>query len=610
MKKNIHKISSPGEPLLVTIAKLGLFLFTRPGLFFLKKKAKQILIEAKILREHRLTYHNWIKQQKAYDVVKGEDETIIKNLSYQPKISVVIIFKESVEPYLQDAIASAYSQVYTNYELLTGVPAALESEVQWFAEQFGFNAGVLKIIPIKDNVASVNAVNMAASMASGDYILVLDPEYKLTRNCLSEFVRHLNEFPDDNVVYCDSDIINDIEGYEQPFFKPGWSPDGIMSRNYIGNTVLIRLSFLKQVHFFDDRYLYEYVYDVLLKAGERDNRVGHVANVLVHSRDLNKLHSGEAALVVAAALKRRNTPGQVEAATAGSDFNVVYRLPEQEEMVSIIIPTKDNTALLKTTIDSLIKLTEYKNYEIVLLDNNSSSIEFQNFVKEYTNLHPVIFRCVEAKFSFNFARLMNLGAALSRGRYLLMLNNDVEIISKDWLSIMVGYAQRQQTGAVGAQLLFPGGTVQHAGIVLGVGEASAHAFMNFKQGDQVHFNYLNVVNNYSAITAACLLVRKDIFDEVEGMDENLVVEYNDIDFCLKLIQKGYFNVYLPMVVLYHYESATRGHPFKSSASWKRHEKDLATFRIKWDSYIQRDPFYNQNLSNEYTDFRQKNRMKA
>jgi GT2 family glycosyltransferase len=186
----------------------------------------------------------------------------------------------------------------------------------------------------------------------------------------------------------------------------------------------------------------------------------------------------------------------------------------------------------------------------------------------------------------------------------------VEVVQGDWLEKMMAYAQQPTIGAVGVKLLFPGGNIQHAGIVLGVGEASAHAFINLPNDSPAHFNYIHATNNFSAVTAACLMVHKEVYDKVGGMDENLPVEFNDIDFCLKLGKAGYYNVYLPTVTLYHYESATRGHPFKSIASWKQHEKDLGYFKQKWGSLVNRDPFYNINLSSEYTDFRQKKRNKA
>lgn len=219
-------------------------------------------------------------------------------------------------------------------------------------------------------------------------------------------------------------------------------------------------------------------------------------------------------------------------------------------------------------------------------------------MKGYEEKHSDIFRCVEASFPFNFSKLMNVGAGLATGEYILMLNNDVEILKGDWITWMVAYTQNEWTGAVGVKLLYPDDRIQHAGTVIGLGDdkIAAHAFVGYHKDMPGYFNKLQFVSNYAALTAACLMVRKNVYDEVGGMDEALEVEYNDVDFCLKLLDAGYYNVYMPDVVLYHYESATRGHPHQDKKSYERHVRELAYFRSKWKKYIKNDPFYNPNLS--------------
>ena len=222
----------------------------------------------------------------------------------------------------------------------------------------------------------------------------------------------------------------------------------------------------------------------------------------------------------------------------------------------------------------------------------------QQIQKEYTGTIKI----VDAHFPFNFSRLMNMGAALAKGKHLLMLNNDVEIIHEDWLGIMLSYTQQARIGAVGVRLLYPDDTIQHAGVIVGLGGIAGHTFVGAYKDEAGYFNYIQSVNNYSAVTAACLLCRKEVFDAVKGMDEQFEVEYNDVDFCLKLQAAGYNNVYLPQVELYHYESATRGHPHQSKVSYERHLKEMKLFKDKWQAVIDHDPHYNPNLNLGVHDF--------
>jgi GT2 family glycosyltransferase len=293
--------------------------------------------------------------------------------------------------------------------------------------------------------------------------------------------------------------------------------------------------------------------------------------------------------------------GTVKYLTGLRGYKIDYTVT-RNDLVSIIIPTKDQTALLKNTIDSIIALTGYTNYEIIVLNNNSTSKEFYAWVDEYTKKYPQLIQVVEAHFPFNFSKLMNIGAGLAKGEYLLLLNNDVEIIHADWLDIMVSYAQQKRIGAVGVKLLYPDDTVQHAGVVIGLGGIAGHSFVGAYKDDPGYFNYIQSVNNYAAVTAACLMCRKEVFDEVNGMDETFEVEYNDVDFCLKMMEAGFNNVYLPQVELYHYESATRGHPHQSKPSYERHLKEMKLFKDKWQHIIDHDPFYNPNLNMGAHDF--------
>jgi GT2 family glycosyltransferase len=250
----------------------------------------------------------------------------------------------------------------------------------------------------------------------------------------------------------------------------------------------------------------------------------------------------------------------------------------------------------------LFEKTTYQNFEIVLLDNNSSEKSFFDFVDKWKTKEPQRFKYVEAKVPFNFANLMNIGFKHADGDYIVLLNNDTEILSPDWLEGMIEQAQRPSVGVVGCKLLFPNNTIQHAGVVIGIGGIAGHVFIGMHRNGPGHLNMVNLINNYSAVTAACCMFRRDVFADLEGFDENYAVDYNDVDFCLRVRENGYNNVYLPHVELYHHESISRGHPYATKESLARHQKESEQFKAKWKKYISNDPCYSPHLTLKTTDF--------
>lgn len=608
MKKVLHKISSPGEPLLKTILKLGYFLFTRPGIDLIIRKSKRALEKTGLIKEHDLTYTQWISDQNVSYRLEKEYKAIITQLE-TPLISIFVTVNEYSGIALLDCLFSVANQIYSNWELCICCYQDNEKEIRLTADEVFKAHHKFVFSTYANNGEYLQTLNEAAKSPEGKYILVLDQNEELTPNCLFEIVKYINLHPNQQVVYADHDKGTWDTQLHDAYFKPDWSPDTLLAKNYIGPAFIISTLLWKQLNGLDVQYATGYTYDLLLRAAEQTTAIGHISKILFHINSVG-IADEEQRKLIEAALKRRNiTATVVKAEGAHNIFFIDYAVTVPGK-VSIIIPTRDNVEMLKTTLDSIIKLTKNTDYEIILLNNNSSTKAFFDLVAEYEAKYKHIFRCIDANFPFNFAKLMNVGTAESTGNYLLMLNNDVEVLQEDWLQKMMGYAQLRHIGAVGVKLLFPDNTIQHAGVVLGVGEAASHAFINLPNDADVHFNAIQTTQNFSAVTAACLMVRKDVYEEVGGMDEELPVEFNDIDFCLKLRQHGCYNVYLPNVALYHYESATRGHPFKSIDSWKQHERDLNRFRSKWGGQIYNDPFYNPNLTTEYTDYRQKKRMKT
>ncbi len=613
MKKNLAKVSSPGNSKLKSMMKLASFVMTKPGFELFKKVAKKGLIKLGLWREYQTGYKEWIAERLDPKTLKQDFEQHYPSLKNRPKFSIVVPVYDPNPDYLTAAIKSVIDQSYQNWELCLSDDVSPNPEIRTVLNDFASKDQRIKVVfREKNGHISANS-NSALALATGDFILFMDHDDLLTPNCLFEFVKHINEYPDDQLIYSDEDKIDDKGELSMPHFKPDWAPDNLLSRNYLGHVIVIRKDLMDKTGNFREGFEGSQDHDLLLRATELTEHIGHIPKVLYHWRihSLSVASNTEAkpyAYIAAMkalqeAMVRRNTPATIEGIPdVLGGYRIRYKIASFDK-VSIIIPTKDQVTLLKLAIDSIFQKTDYPDYEIIVLNNNSTSPEFFELMKEYEAAYSNKFRCIEASFPFNFAKLMNLGVSLSRGKYVLMCNNDIEVIHSDWMTEMVSFTQREKTGVVGVKLLYQDNTIQHAGVVLGLGGAAGHVFVNMHKDDRGYFNYIKSLNNYSALTGACLMCRKNIYEEVGGMDERLDVEYNDVDFCLKLIAKGYYNVYVPTVELYHYESATRGHPFQSKESWAQHEKDFGIFRGKWQKLIDNDPFYSPNLSIQATDFR-------
>lgn len=592
MKKNLAKISDSGEGTVTSLFKFALFIFTKPGFNLVKKITKRYLQTTGIIKQTLLPYNDWIKAQSAPDHAKNDFEQHIKKFTLTPKISIIIPASDTNEPGLAKSIASLFDQSYAHWELI--IADTLPHHLAQKDDRIKLTAAAT------DNTAT--CINTLLTAATGHYFLFLTPGDIITPGCLFEVIKHINAHPADMLIYTDEDNLNDNGTFTNPHFKPGWSPDTLLSRNYIGHNIVAKKELITAINGFSEDIETNCFYDFLLRAAETTDRVGHIQQVLFHCspQAFTVAENKTSKKALADAMVRRSMPATInEIAGAPGCYYINYEI-KQPEKVSIIIPTKDNTALLKTTIDSIIEKTNYPDYEIIVLNNNSTSDEFFSLIKTYQTRHPGIFRCINASFPFNFAKLMNLGVTESKGKYILMCNNDIEVTHPGWMSNMVSYAQHSKTGAVGVKLLYPDNTIQHAGIVLGKDDTSSHVFANCNSNDNGYFFSLKAVTNYTAVTAACMMCRKEVYNKTGGMDETLEVEYNDIDFCLRLLQNGYYNLYLPSVVLYHHESATRGHPFRSIKAYKQHEKELAIFKSKWQPIIDNDPFYNSNLNIAFT----------
>ena len=533
-----------------------------------------------------------------------------QKLAYQPLISVIVPIYNPDADFLRQAIESVLGQVYSNWELCLADDCSTKPYVREILAEYQQDSR-LKTVVRKVNGHICRASNSALELATGEYIALLDHDDLLAPHALSSVVEFLNRHPEADFIYSDEDKVNAQNIHSDPYFKPDWCPDTFLSRMYTCHLGVYRRALVEQIGGFRTGFEGSQDYDLVLRITEHTQAIYHLADVLYHWR----IHSQSTAAfadaktyafdagqkAIAEAINRRGEPGQV---IPKPQFPGVYTIRYEitdYKLVSIIIPTKDLADTLNTCLKSIFAVTTYPNFEVIVIDNGSTEAETAQCL-EYWELQSDRFRHYAYDIPFNYSQINNYAVTKARGDYLLFLNNDTEVISPDWIEAMVEQAQRQSIGAVGGLLLYPDDTIQHAGVILGLFDLAGHGHQNFEASEAGYISQIVSTNNYSAVTAACLMCRRDVFDEVGGFETQLAIAFNDVDFCLKLISQGYRNIYLPHVVLYHYESKSRGYednPDKQA----RFAREVAYMQQKWQQICDRDPCYNLNLTRNHVDYR-------
>ena len=418
-----------------------------------------------------------------------------------------------------------------------------------------------------------------------------------------EVVKKLNEDKSLDMIYSDEDKIN-LEGKRcDPHFKPDFSIDTLYSHNYICHFTVLRTKIVKELGGFRKGYEGSQDYDLFLRFVEKTNKIAHIPKILYHWRMIpgstsmevnNKSYASLNGIKsLEDMLKRKNIKGKVE--NYYTSYIITYDI-EDNPLISIVIPTKDRVEILKNCVDSILEKTTYDNYEIIIVDNGSKEKVTLDYLKSLGRANKNI-KVIREECPFNYSYLNNVGVSHASGEFLVLLNNDIEIITNRWLEIMLGYAKQEHVGAVGPKLLFANGKIQHAGVILGVGvgHIANHAFYLEDKNAPAPAGRLLVPYNYSAVTGACIMVSKEKYESVGGLEEDLAVNYNDIDFCLKLLDKSYYNVFLPQVELYHLESVSRG-KITDDKKQKQYEFERDYMRKKWKDKLLIDRFYNKNYS--------------
>ena len=600
LKKNYDYLKKPNlfnAKRLVGVTTRTVGYFSRNGL---KNTIRKIKFELKYKNQEN--YDFWIDVHEDYDKKAIIEE--IKAFTYKPKVSIVMPVYNVEEQWLRACVESFRNQYYENCELCIADDNSSDAHIKPLLEEFKMLDSRIKVVYREENGHISEASNSALAIATGEFVGLLDNDDTLADFALYEVVKLLNQHPQADLIYSDEDKLSEDNKRSQPFFKTDWAPDILLATNYICHFGVYRKNIIDEIGGFRKGYEGAQDYDLVLRFTEKTDQIFHIQKILYHWRMISnstavnpdsKGYAFEAGLKsLEDALERRGIKGTVSHGAFPGVYNIEYEIVNNG-LVSVIIPTRDNAADLKACIDSIYEKTIYENFEIIVADNGSEKEETFKLFEYYTKKYQDQFKVVRIDMPFNFSKINNLAVQESKGEYLLFLNNDITVITKGWMKRMVSYAQQQHVGAVGAKLYYPDNTIQHAGVLLGMGGVAGHGHVGYPRGDYGYFGKLVTTNNYSSVTAACMMVKREDFDRVNGFEEKLTVAFNDVDFCLKLYEAGKYNVWLHNVELYHYESKSRGAE-DTYSKYKRFNSEIKYMKDHWLKYIKNDPYYNRNLT--------------
>ncbi|HET6604653.1 MAG TPA: glycosyltransferase family 2 protein [Xanthomonadaceae bacterium] len=521
-----------------------------------------------------------------------------------PTVSILMPVFETPEPLLRRAIESVLAQVYPHWELCVADDASQQPHVAAVLRHYARLDARIRMMRRERNGHISAASNSALALATGAYVALLDHDDELPPHALYWVARWLRAHPGLQMLYSDEDKI-DLSGRRfDPYFKPDWNPDLFRCQNMVSHLGVYATALVRSLGGFREGYEGSQDYDLALRCSERlaPERIGHVPRVLYHWRAVAgstardhaaKGYAGDAARrAMADHLARTGVQARVEIALGG--YHRVRRsLPSPPPRVSLIVPTRDRLDLLRVCVDSVLARTRYPDFELIVVDNRSERAETLEWLGRIALRGQV--RVVPHDAPFNFSAINNAAVAQARGEIVVLLNNDIEVISPDWLEEMVSHAVRPEIGAVGAMLYYPDGRIQHAGVVVGYMGVAGHAYQGKPRGYAGQMGRACLVQNMTAVTAACLAVRRAAYLEVGGLDEALQVAFNDVDFCLRLERAGYRNLWTPHAELYHHESATRGYE-DSPEKARRFESEVGFMQRRWGDRLLHDRAYNPNLA--------------
>ena len=527
-----------------------------------------------------------------------------QKLSCEPLISVAVPAYRTPGTFLVQMMDSLLAQTYRNWELCIANGSPEDPEMKKILREYTGKDKRIRVKNLEENLGIAGNTNAALEMAEGEFIGILDHDDLLAPNALYEIAAALDKDGSLEAVYTDEDkVTTDLGEHFQPHLKPDFNLDLLRSNNYICHFFVVKRSVLEKTGGFRPEFEGAQDYDFIFRCVEKAEKVGHIPEILYHWRThkestadnpASKMYAFEAGKrAIEAHLERTGVPGTVSHTPDYGFYRVTYPV-QGEPLVSIIIPNKDEKETLKACIESIREKTEYTNYEILIIENNSTSQEIFHYYKELSE-DPRI-RLLRWKKKFNYSAINNYGVRHAKGEYLLFLNNDVTVITPGWIKEMLGVCQRPDTGAVGVKLIYPDNTIQHAGCVIGIGGIAGHMFVDMPANRTGYLHKASLLQDMSAVTAACMMMKRSAFVEAGGFTEELSVAFNDVDLCLKVRQNGKLIVYDPYVQLYHMESKTRGVE-DNKAKVRRFQEEIEYMRTRWIDILKKgDPYYNKNLS--------------
>lgn len=548
------------------------------------------------------SYPEWFKKHSVdLGTLAKQYETFFE---YRPLFSIVVPLFKTPKTFFQDMLNSVTSQSYGRWELVLVNASPEDAILAGLVAEAESSDKRVKSVVLESNLGISENTNAGLSSASGDFVCFFDHDDLLEPDLLFEYAKALNVHEDIDLLYCDEDKLLPDGTLAEPFFKPDFNIDLLRDNNYICHLLTIRKSLLDTLEPNTAEFDGAQDHNLTLRVSEHARRIYHVSRVLYHWRISesstaanadNKPYATQAGIrAVQNHLDRLGIQARVSQSRRPFTYSIHYLPPEDEPLVSVIIPTKDHSDVLRTCVESVLQKTTYANYEIVIVENNSVEPETFAYYGELEKKHGDRVRVEYWPAEFNFSKLINFGVSKAKGDLLLLLNNDTEVITPAWMDRMVGICSREDVGVVGVRLYFRDETIQHAGVCISGGVAG-HLARNLPKGNWGYFSLGDAAQDMSAVTAACMMTKRRVFETVGGFSEELAVAFNDVDYCLKVRDTGLLVVYTPEVELFHYESLSRG--FESNAEKKmRFHREVSFMNYRWaEYYVKGDPYVNPNF---------------
>ena len=526
-----------------------------------------------------------------------------KNWKETPVFSIVVPAYRTPVLFLEQMIESVRSQTYPFWELCIANASPEDEQMAEVLQRYVQMDQRIHVKNLDKNLGIAENTNEAFSMASGTFVGLLDHDDLLAPQALYRMMERLEEKEID-VFYTDEDkVTTDLAEHFQPHFKPDFNLDLLRSNNYITHFFVARTELVRNVGGFRREYDGAQDYDFIFRCVEQAGEICHIPEILYHWRThkestsdnpVSKMYAFEAGKrAIEGNLERCGVQAVVSHTKDLGFYQVEYPV-QGSPLVSVLIPNKDQKESLKKCLDSVFEKTTYSNYEIIIIENNSTESETFAYYRELQKRSNV--KVITWKEGFNYSAINNFGEKEASGDYLLFLNNDVEVINPRWMEEMLGNCQRPEVGITGAKLYYPDDTIQHAGTIIGIGGIAGHAFLNMPRSRTGYLHKASIQMNLSAVTAACMMMKRSVFEQIGGFEEKLTVAFNDVDLCLRTVQAGYLVVYNPKVELYHYESKSRGSE-DNEEKVRRFQREIEFMRSRWITILKEgDPNYNKNLT--------------